>query len=299
MFRQVGRAICRGPRGEQEKLDGLEHASLQVDGARVAASGRHCALGWQPKADSVAVQPRKNDLWDVQIEKLLEEAKRVDMTWETTTYEGFFDLAYIAYSFYIEYGLHFKVLSRKAEFPLKLASLCSQYKIKTMKIVCQPGNFITSLEFLCYTPSVKELCLEFIKPDNWSCLKHVESLELNMRSILCEFDRLDNLQRLVMKNNKGFVGFPTMKNLREVEFDNIDSSFEAIVASLVNMPRLERLVVRDVDLLGSMPSALGSLTALKKLVLVCKYWQGGDHRRAHVQRDVFAMLPNLETLRVF
>lgn len=223
------------------------------------------------------------------------------MTWLTTS-ENSFQIAYIAYRLKLlnkENKLHVKVLNRKAEFPLKLASLCSQLKIKTMKIVCQPVNCITSLEFLCYTPSVKQLCLEFVKPVNWSCLKNVESLELNMRSIPCGFDGLDNLQRLVIKESRGFVGFPTMKNLREVEFNNFDSSFEAIVASLVNMPMLERLVVRDtMDLLGSMPSTLGSLKALKELVLVCNYWPGGDHRRANIQRDVFAMLPNLEKLRL-
>ena len=68
-----------------------------------------------------------------------------------------------------------------------------------------------------------------------------------------------------------------MMNLREVEFIKMNSSLEAIVASLVNMPKLERLVINDLmDLPGRLPSTLGLLTSLKTLVLVWKYINVGD-----------------------
>ena len=176
-----------------------------------------------------------------------------------------------------ENHLRIKVLDKFCTFPLALASRCGRLKIKTMKILCPPVNFTIHLEFLRYAPSVKELCLEFVAPTKWSCLEHVESLELDMKSIPCEFVGLDNLRRLVVKESKGFVGVPMMMNLREVEFIKMNSSLEAIVASLVNMPKLERLVINDLmDLPGRLPSTLGLLTSLKTLVLVWKYINVGD-----------------------
>ncbi len=243
-----------------------------------------------------------DDYWDSWIEQVLEQAKRVDMMWDESKSHGLSSLE--AYSrppymleLYQENYLHIKVLNQWTKFPLELASLCGRLKIKTMKIMCPVVNFTIHLEFLRYAPSVKELCLELVTPTKWSCLKHVESLELDMTSIPLGFDGLDNLPRLVVKKSKGFVGVPMMKNLREVEFIKMNSSLEAIFASLVDMPKLERLVIKDAfDLPGHLPSTLGLLTSLKTFALVWKYNNVGDDLRNNYRRDVFTMLPNLEKL---
>lgn len=245
-----------------------------------------------------------NDLWDTRMEKLLEEAKKVDMMWDESkihdqsSLEAYSRRPYMLELLNQENYLHIKVLDKWAKFPLELASLCNKLKIKTMKCKCVL-NHTVHFEFLRYAPCVKALCLEFIKPSDWSCLEHVESLELDMTSIPCAFVGLDNLRRLVVKKSKGFANVPTMKNLREVEFIKMNSSLEAIVASLVNMPKLERLVINDLmDLPWRLPSTLGLLTSLKTLVLVWKYGNVGDDLRHNYRRDVFAMLPNLEKLEI-
>ena len=243
-----------------------------------------------------------DDYWDSWIEQVLEQAKRVDMMWDESKIHDQSSLK--AYSrrpcmlglLNQENYLHIKVLEKWAKFPLELASLCNKLKIKTIKCKCV-GNFTANMEFLRYAPSVKELCLELVTPTKWSCLKHVESLELDMTSIPCEFVGLDNLRRLVVKESKGFANVPMMKNLREVEFIKMNSSLEAIFASLVDMPKLERLVIKDaMDLPGRLPSTLGLLTGLKQFALVWKYYNVGDDLRNNYRRDVFTMLPNLEKL---
>ena len=177
------------------------------------------------------------------------------------------------------------------ECPLEVVAFGNKQNITS--VTCSSLNVFVKkdLGFLRRLDQAKMLFLTAIVPTDWACCANIVHMAISHASICEGISCLTNLRALFCY---GVSSFPSdfdklkvlvlhaqgclidlevvanMTSLTMLEVSNLQSNNTCIPAKLGGLVNLEKLVLRNNNFVGNLPSQLGNLARLKSLVVVEK-----------------------------